>query len=130
MAIALIVAVALVGCGSKSGTSSRSGAAGHGLVARGRFLYDSEGCSDCHSLDGTRRTGPTWKGLAGSKVTLQSGETVTATAAYLTEHILKPNAMAVNGYPSDVMAESTEGLHLEQRPEDVRALVAFIQSLR
>src|SRR5271167_209928 len=47
-------------------------------VARGRELYQADGCSGCHSLDGTRGTGPSWKGLAGSQVKLSDGRTLTA----------------------------------------------------
>src|SRR5579883_1602045 len=38
------------------------------LVAQGKTLYAADGCSACHSLDGSRGAGPTWKGLAGSQV--------------------------------------------------------------
>ena len=34
------------------------------------------GCASCHSVDGTRREGPTWQGLAGSDVTLDDGTVV------------------------------------------------------
>ena len=35
------------------------------LVARGKVLYASDGCSACHSLTGTAGAGPSFKGLAG-----------------------------------------------------------------
>jgi len=32
-------------------------------VARGQLWYERYGCNSCHSIDGTRNVGPTWKGL-------------------------------------------------------------------
>ncbi len=96
----------------------------------GRALYTADGCSGCHSLNGTRLSGPTWKGLAGSRVMLESGRTITATNAYLARHIVEPQAFTVRGYPGEIMAESIDELDLKQKPADVRALVAFIDSLR
>ena len=47
------------------------------LVARGKGLYTAAGCSACHSLTGSSGVGPSFKGLAGSTVTLAGGKTVT-----------------------------------------------------
>src|SRR5581483_11279179 len=46
------------------------------VVARGKGLYTADGCSACHSLTGSSGVGPSFKGLAGSSVTLTSGQTV------------------------------------------------------
>jgi cytochrome c oxidase subunit II len=48
------------------------------LVGRGKALYTSDGCSACHSLTGAAGVGPNVKGLAASRVTLDSGQTLTA----------------------------------------------------
>lgn len=124
------------GAGSSVRTSHRSGSASaangsaSALVQRGRSLYQSDGCAGCHSLDGTGMTGPTWKGLAGSTVTLSDGRTLVATDAYLARHIVDPSAYTVRGYAAGVMAPAIEALELSRKPADVRALVAFIDSLR
>lgn len=110
-------------------TSSTPGAAGS-PVALGRRLYEEDGCSGCHSLNGTRIVGPPWRGLAGSRVELSDGRTIVADNAYLTRHIIEPNAFTVEGYPGEVMAEATRELDLKSKPADVGALVAFIDSLR
>jgi cytochrome c oxidase subunit 2 len=81
-------------------------------------------------LDGTRSVGPSWKRLAASRVKLASGKTVTADHAYLTKQITDPAAATVHGYPGEVMAQAIGELGLDHRPADVRALVAFIDSLR
>lgn len=147
-ALASVVAVSLVAllasCGSGSHTSSpasspapsgpsptaasSSAAPSGALVAQGGSLYHSLGCSSCHSLDGTPGIGPTWKGLAGSSVQLTSGQTVTADDAYLTKKIENANATTVQGYSPGVMATAIRpGSVL---PADVKALVAYIQSLK
>ena len=95
----------------------------------GRTLYVTLGCADCHSLDGSAGTGPTWRGLYGSRVELASGRFVVANAAYLTAHIVDPNALTVHGYPGAVMAQAIAGEHLASSPSEVRKLVALIESL-
>ena len=65
----------------------------------GKELYENK-CRSCHSLDGTRVVGPTWKGLYGAKREFESGPTVDADENYLRESILNPNAKVVKGYPA------------------------------
>lgn len=136
--LAAVAAAAVIGAGCGSSTSTSTGHVEHvatvpevkGIVGRGAKLYETDGCEGCHSLDGTRMTGPTWKGLAGSTVHLADGRTLTATNSYLRDHIIDPNAWTVKGYPGEVMAAAIEELHLAKHPHDVAALVAFIDSLR
>ena len=98
-------------------------------VALGQRLYSSDGCSSCHSLDGSIIVGPSWKGLYGSRVALTNGHTVIANGAYLTEHIVAPNALTVKGFPKGVMAAAIASFDLPAKPNDVAAIVAFIKSL-
>lgn len=111
------------GCGSTTHQAPSSTPAtahtGGSLVARGRALYQTDGCAGCHSLSGTRLTGPSWKGLAGSQVKLSNGRTITADDAYLTKHITEPNALTVQGYPAEVMAQAIETLDLKNKPAEV-----------
>ncbi|MCX6060055.1 MAG: cytochrome c oxidase subunit II [Chloroflexi bacterium] len=65
----------------------------------GKLLTVKNGCIGCHSVDGTKMTGPTWFGLFGTKVNLTDGSTVTADDAYVTESILDPKAKLVTGFP-------------------------------
>lgn len=98
------------------------------LLARGRSLYGSDGCSACHSLTGSPGAGPTFKGLAGSTVTLTSGQTLTADDAYLAQSISDPDAQIVKGYRAGIMSAAIAGYDLASKPEDIRALVAFVKS--
>jgi cytochrome c1 len=80
------------------------------------------GCVSCHSTDGSRREGPTWKGLAGSTVELADGTTVVADEAYLRASIQDPRAQVVAGFDASMPDN-------QATDEQVVALVAFIQSL-
>jgi cytochrome c2 len=98
------------------------------LVARGKALYTSDGCSACHSLTGTAGAGPSIQGLAGGTTTLTTGQTVTADDAYLERSIAEPDAQIVKGYHPGIMAPAIAGFGLDAKPDDMRALVAFIKS--
>lgn len=98
------------------------------LVARGRSLYTTDGCSACHSLTGATGAGPSFKGLAGGTSTLTTGETVTADDAYLERSITDPDAQVVKGYHQGIMGPAIAGHDLSAHPADLRALVAFIKS--
>ena len=98
------------------------------LVAHGKSLFASDGCSGCHSLTGTAGTGPSLKGVAGSKVTLATGQTITADDAYLQESIGSPDAQIVKGYRAGLMPAAIAAYNLGGKPDDVQALVVFIKS--
>jgi len=100
------------------------------LAARGKALYTSDGCSACHSLTGTPGAGPSFKGLAGGTSPLTTGETVAADDAYLERSISDPDAQIVKGYRSGIMAPAITSIGLKAKPDDIRALVAFIKSQR
>ncbi len=36
-------------------------------------MYEKQGCSTCHSVDGTPKIGPTWKGLFGKEESFTNG---------------------------------------------------------
>ena|GEM_PF-1086995 len=123
LSLTALAAVAIAACASSAPTH----VATHVLSAR--QLYVTYGCADCHTLDGSAGTGPTWKGLYGSRVELSSGRFVTANAAYLVKHIVDPNAMTVHGYPGSVMAQAIAADDLAHKPAEVRKLVALIKSV-
>jgi cytochrome c oxidase subunit 2 len=69
----------------------------------GEKLYKENACMTCHTVDGSKGTGPTWKGMWGNPVALNadlSGGVGTATVDdnYVRESILKPNAKVVAGF--------------------------------
>jgi len=89
---------------------------------QGRQLADAKGCMACHSVDGTPKIGPTWKGLFGKDETMADGSTERVDEAYLRAFILDPQAKKVKGFPP-VMPK------LPLSDEEVAALVAYIRTL-
>lgn len=94
-------------------------------ATRGATLAEGIGCLQCHSVDGTPGSGPTWKGIAGSSRPLVSGETVIADDAYLHSSIVDPSAQLLAGY-DDVMPDNYES---QLTPEEIDDLVEYIKSL-
>jgi cytochrome c oxidase subunit II len=108
-------------------TKTSAPATAGGAAAQGKALYASKGCQACHSIDGSARTGPTWKGLAGSTVKLTNGKTVTANDAYLLSSIEDPDKQIVSGYQRGVMSATIKKGSIS--PADAKALVAYIKTL-
>ena len=98
------------------------------LIAAGKTLYTRDSCASCHSLTGAAGAGPSFKGLAGDTTTLSNGEKVTADDAYLERAIADPDAQVVKGYNAGIMAPAIASFDLAHKPDDIRALVAFIKS--
>jgi cytochrome c oxidase subunit 2 len=93
--------------------------------AHGERLFKLKGCVACHSIDGSKLVGPTWKGLFGSTVTvLVDGQETTRTAdeKYLERSIHHPPKEVVKGF-------SPQMPRADLKDSDVADLVAFIKSL-
>lgn len=95
-------------------------------VLRGEQLAQQFGCANCHSVDGSKKIGPTWAGLYESEVPLADGSTVPADETYLTAAILNPNLQVHAGYPANVMPSFADVLDQTQ----VESIVEYIKSLK
>ena len=91
----------------------------------GQGLYATLGCQGCHSLDGSKSTGPTFKGLSGSKVQLTNGKTVTADDKYLIDSIVDPDLDIVKGYQPGIMTSVIKKGQISQ--DQAKELVDFIK---
>ncbi len=69
------------------------------VEAQATGILKKYGCVACHSVDGSMKTAPTFKGLYGSTVELSNGKTVKADENYLRRSIEDPNAETVKGFP-------------------------------
>jgi cytochrome c oxidase subunit 2 len=93
----------------------------------GAKLAKEKGCLGCHSLDGSKMVGPTFKGLYRSTIkVVRDGKPVTVTVddAYLIESIRKPKADIVEGFPP-IMPD-----YPDLSDTDMQALVEFIEGVR
>ena len=93
-------------------------------AGRGAMMVQDNGCTSCHSVDGTTLVGPSWQGVFGSERQLEDGSTVTADEEYLRRAILDPGSQVVAGFPN-VMPAAYNFLP----EEDITAMVEYIKTL-
>jgi cytochrome c oxidase subunit 2 len=67
-------------------------------VDAGRKLFQARGCQQCHSMDGSAKTGPSLLGIFGRQENLADGTTIIADENYIRQSILEPQAVVVSGY--------------------------------
>jgi len=104
-------------------TGSAVAAGSESMADAGKRLFTENGCVSCH-VAGGGGIGPSLVGVYGSKVKLDTGETVTVDDAYIRESILNPAAKVVIGY-KPVMSPY-QGIVSEG---NILQLVAYIKSL-
>lgn len=97
---------------------------GRTLAEVGELLYTQQGCMACHTLDGTKLVGPSFKDVFGHEVETVDGGTVMADAAYIKESILTPNAIVVAGYQPVMTPYAGK---LDDR--EIEAITEFMKSL-
>lgn len=94
-------------------------------VEWGAKLYASRGCANCHSTDGTKIQGPTFKGLwAKGTETLADGSSQKIDENYIRQSILEPSTQIVQGYPN-VMSSYAGQL----RDDDIDAIIAWLKTV-
>ena len=75
-------------------------------VNLGQMALEKNGCTACHSLDGAKIVGPTFKGLYGSTRSVTTNgqkRTVTANDDYIKTSIIEPDKDVVVDFPQGVM---------------------------
>ncbi len=78
----------------------------------GAALYKSKGCNACHSVDGAKIVGPTFKGTWGTQRNTSAGP-VTVDLAYVKESIVNPMAKIAEGYPPAMPPQALSDLEIE-----------------
>lgn len=92
-------------------------------------LIEKNGCIACHSIDGSKVVGPSFKGVYGSKrnvTTAGAKREVTVDDAYLKTAIYDPNTDVVDGYPPGLM-KSYKGLITEQ---EITQINEYLKTLK
>jgi cytochrome c oxidase subunit 2 len=95
------------------------------LKELGALVHENRGCATCHSLDGTRGQGPSWKGIFGQTHAFADGASAVVDENYLRESILDPNAKVVQGY--EPVMPTYKGL---LRDREVLGVIEFIKQLK
>ncbi len=95
----------------------------------GEMAVKKHGCNACHSTDGSRLVGPSFKGVFNSMRKVEvDGEIkeVKADESYLLNSIRNPNSEVVDGYPKGVMTDYKDQI----TDEEVQQIIDYIKSLK
>ena len=101
---------------------------GGNLHILGEALMKSKGCVACHSTDGSKLIGPSYKGVYGKNEVVVTGgqeREIIVDDEYIKRSILQPTADIVKGFQP--LMPSQEGLVSEA---EIKALTAYIKSLQ
>jgi cytochrome c oxidase subunit II len=98
-------------------------------ILPGLEVMKKNACMGCHSLDGSKLVGPTFKGIYNAeRNVLVNGKpaTMIANEKYLEESILNPNAEIVEGYSANLM-QSYKGL---VNKEELKQMIDYLKQLK
>lgn len=94
----------------------------------GKLLYQTN-CSACHTTNGQKLIGPTFKGLFGTKRKVLAGgamKTVSADIRYLERAVISPHLEVVQGFEAVPMPSYKEIL----QPEEIKLLIEYIKTVK
>lgn len=102
------------------------------LAKVGQALWSRKGCNACHSIDGSKSTGPTWKDMYGEQVEFADGKVNTAQqmadpaffANYVHESIINPGKQVVKGYGNQMSSFAGQISDAE-----IDALILYMKTL-
>lgn len=98
------------------------------LNALGFQILQKNGCIACHSTDGSKLVGPSFKGLYGAERVVEvNGETkiIPANDEYIKRAIYEPNAEVVEGYTPGMMVSYKDNI----AEDEVREIIKYLESL-
>jgi cytochrome c oxidase subunit 2 len=91
----------------------------------GKVVYDTKGCAACHSVDGSAKVGPSWKGIWGESAKMADGSTAVIDAAYIKTAIEEPQKQSRPGYPPSMPTYAGQLSEAE-----INGVAAYIESLK
>ena len=95
------------------------------LVDLGLLTYNQSGCSTCHSLDGSPKVGPSFKGLFGKQEKIVNLGALSVDENYLRESILEPQSKIVDGFPPSM--PTFKGQLSDRR---ISGLIEYIKTIK
>lgn len=95
-------------------------------VEQGRIFWDGR-CKQCHSVDGSSGTGPTFKDLWGREEEMADGTKILVDENYVLESIINPNAHIVKGFASPSAMPTFKGQLKE--PRDINAIIEYLKTI-
>jgi cytochrome c oxidase subunit 2 len=94
-------------------------------VELGKLLYEKQGCSTCHTVDGTPKIGPSWKGIFGKTETFADGTSGKVDENYIRQSVLEPTAKVVQGF-----APSMPTYQGKLKDAEINGIIEYIKSLK
>ena len=95
----------------------------------GKQLIQRYGCSACHSSDGSRIIGPSYKGIFGEESVVITGgqeRTIVVNEEYIRRSIYEPNADIVKGYNQGLMQTYSGQI----TDDEIEKIIEYIRSLK
>lgn len=96
------------------------------VIPRGLELIKGNACTGCHSLDGSKLVGTSFKDVFGTEKVVYTNNkerTIKVDEDYIRTSILEPNKDVVKGYPANVM-QSYEKLLTD---EDIQDIIDYLR---
>lgn len=97
-------------------------------VHPGLAIMQANACNTCHSLDGTKLVGPSYKGLWGKKeevITNGKTRTIIVDEEYIRKSIYEPNEDIVKGYNKGLM----QSYHGVLTDAEVDSVIVFLKGI-
>lgn len=98
------------------------------IEPNGLNLLQNNGCIGCHSIDGTKIVGPTFKGIYNRKEKVMVDgkiKEIIIDGVYIKTSILKPNDAIVEGYPK--IMPSFENI---LKDEEIDSIIEYLKTLK
>lgn len=98
-------------------------------ASAGLEILKRNGCIACHSFDGSKKIGPSFKGLYDSKhlvITDDKEREIKADTSYIRTSILEPNKDVVKGFNKGMM-QSYQGVVSE---DDIRSILEYFRTIK
>jgi cytochrome c oxidase subunit 2 len=95
----------------------------------GLTILKQNACISCHSLDGSKLIGPSFKGVFGrTEIVLEDGNEVEITVddEYIKSSIYEPNAQVVKGFNPGLMISYTEQVN----EDDLQQIIEYMKTLK
>ncbi len=97
--------------------------------ANGKQIMKNIGCFACHSVDGSKLVGPSFKGVYGHTATVITGGSereVEVNDEYIKKSIYDPNSDVVKGFTKGLMQPYTGQL----KDDDIALIIEYLKTLK
>jgi cytochrome c oxidase subunit 2 len=100
-----------------------------GIDPAGYLILRNTGCLACHTLDGTKLVGPSFKGLYGKEQLVTAGDktvTITADEKYIQNSVYDPDSQIVSGFNKGIMKSYKDIL----KESDIKIITDYLKTLK